>query len=403
VTTPIADPLDLPSWRADTPGCEHRAHFNNAGAALMPNAVIAATHEHIDLEARIGGYEAAAARASAVAEVYQSLAMLVGAAPQNVAITTSATTAFLQTLAAIDVAPGDAIVTSVSDYTSYQIQLLALARKSGVRILRAEDLPEGGVDPDNVRFLLRTHRCRLVTLSWMPTHSGLIQRAEDVGGVCEEFDVPYHVDACQVVGQLPIDLAALRCDYLSATGRKYLRGPRGTGFLIVSDRALARGDYPRTIDMRGAEWISENEFRVHSTARRFEEWEFAYALVLGLGAAAQYALAEGVDATAARAIALASQMREALAAIPGIRVLDMGSRRGAIVTFSHATVAAAEIVKRLAERRINTVVSERWYGLLDFTRRNVTAAVRASPHYYNSAAELETFSEAVAWACTEGR
>jgi selenocysteine lyase/cysteine desulfurase len=244
VTTPIADPLDLPRWRADTPGCEHRAHFNNAGAALMPNAVIAAMHEHIDLEARIGGYEAAAARASAVAELYQSLAMLVGAAPQNVAITTSATTAFLQTLAAIDVAPGDAIVTSVSDYTSYQIQLLALARKSGVRILRAEDLPEGGVDPDNVRFLLRTHRCRLVTLSWMPTHSGLIQRAEDVGGVCEEFDVPYHVDACQVVGQLPIDLAALRCDYLSATGRKYLRGPRGTGFLIVSDRALARGDYP---------------------------------------------------------------------------------------------------------------------------------------------------------------
>lgn len=390
---PVAERLGR--WRADTPGCAARNHLNNAGAGLMPRGVADAIRDHVDLEAQIGGYEAADARARELQAVYTDVATLVGADDRNIAITASATAAFLQALAVFDFEPGDVIVTSRADYTSYQIQYLALHQRLGVRIVHAEDLPEGGIDPDHLRETLRREPVRLVSVSWMPTHGGLIQDVHAVGEACEAAGVPFHVDACQAIGQLPIDLATLRCDYLSATGRKFLRGPRGTGFLFASDRALHRGDFPLTVDMRGAEWVSPSEFRIAPTARRFEDWEFPYALVLGLGAAVRYALEQGVEGTGRRAIDLAAYMRGALAAIDGIRLLDRGEFRSAIVTFDHSTVPAETIVSELARRRINVVLTRRWYGMLDFPARGVNTAVRASPHYYNTVEEIDALVEVV--------
>ena len=168
-------------WRAETPGCAHRNHLNNAGAALMPQPVIDAMHEHLQLESTIGGYEAADAREAEITQVYSDTATLVGAAPRNIAIVGSATAAFTQAIGTIDFQPGDAIVTTRCDYTSYQIQYLALAERRGVEVLHAADLPEGGVDPQSIRELVRLSRCRLVSLSWVPTNSGLVQDAADVG------------------------------------------------------------------------------------------------------------------------------------------------------------------------------------------------------------------------------
>lgn len=385
----------LEAWRSETPGCGERVHLNNAGAALMPRVVSSAVKDHIDLESRIGGYEAADDRREAVEAVYGEIAKLVNAEPRNIAIVDSATAAFSQAITSFDFAPGDVIVTSKSDYTSYQIQYLALSKRAGVRIVHAEDLPEGGIDPASLREILERERCKLVSVSWMPTHSGLVQDVEDVGRICEDAGVPFHLDACQAVGQVPIDAKELRCDYLSATGRKFLRGPRGTGFLYASDAALARGDYPLLVDMRGAEWISPREFRVADSARRYEDWEFAYALVLGLGAAAGYALEQSIEATGTRALRLASRLRHRLAEIPGVRVLDPGSTCSAIVTFDHTSVSASELVAVLTREGINTVSSQRWYGLLDFSERGVEAAVRASPHYYNTVDEVDLLVDVV--------
>jgi selenocysteine lyase/cysteine desulfurase len=390
-------PERLERWRSDTPGTAHRNHLNNAGAALMPSPVIDAIHAHIDLEAQIGGYEAADARATLVEQGYADLARLVGAQPRNVAIVANATAAFVQALSSFDFQRGDVIVTTRCDYTSNQIQYLALAKRLGVEIVHANDLPEGGVDPASVRDCMRRagKRCRLVAVSWVPTNSGLVQDVEAVGEVCESLGVPYLIDACQAVGQIPIDLARLRCDYLSATARKFLRGPRGIGFLIASDRALARGDHPLFVDMRGAEWIAPDAYRVADSARRYEDWEFPHALVLGLGAATRYALDVGIELAQQRAWALAARVREALAAIPGVRILDRGRTQCAIATFEHARVGAGAIVAALAERRINVVDSLRWYGQYDFADKNVSAAVRVSPHYYNTGGEVDALVAAV--------
>ena len=383
------------AWRAETPGCAHRNHLNNAGAALMPRPVIDAITDHIRLESEIGGYEAGDARAEAIAAGYDALGEIVGAPAKNIAVVGSATAGFIQALSSFDFGPGDVIVTTRCDYTSNQIQYLALSRRLGVEIVHADDLPEGGVDPASVHAVIRRRRPRLVAVSWIPTNSGLVQDVEAVGEVCDESGVPYVVDACQAVGQIPIDVRRLRCDYLSATARKFLRGPRGIGFMYASDRALQRGDHPLFVDMRGARWTSETTYEVAESARRYEDWEFPYALVLGQGAAARYALDVGIETANARAWALAATLRDALGALPGVRPLDRGATRCAIVTIEVAGRHANGIVRALADRRINVVSSLREFGIFDFTEKGVQTAVRLSPHYYNTEAEIADAVDAV--------
>ncbi len=382
-------------WRGDTPGCANRIHLNNAGAGLMPTPVLDACKEHLQLEAHIGGYEAAETRADAVAQVYGDVGRLIGASAENVAIVANATAGFIQAMSSFDFSPGDVIITTRADYTSYQITFLSLAQRLGAVVRHAAELPEGGVDPDSVRELARDPRCRLVHLSWVPTHSGIIQNAEGVGDVCEELGVPYLVDACQAVGQMPIDVSRLKCDYLSATARKFLRGPRGVGFLYASDRALARGDHPLFVDMRGAKWVDAERYAIAPTAIRYEDWEFSYALVLGLGAAARYSLDVGIELASSRAFALARRVREQLARLEGVRVLDGGREQCAIVTASFERRDAQDIVSELSRQRINTSASLRWYGLLDFSERGVESALRISPHYYNTEEEADEVVAAI--------
>ena len=382
-------PVELDRWRRDTPGCRDRIHLNNAGAGLMPRPVLDALTEHLAREAAIGGYEAADEAEPRVRETYALVAQLVGTAPRNIALVENATVAFSQALSAFDFHPGDRIVTTRADYPSNQLMYLSLAQRAGVETVRADDLPEGGVDPESVRRLARDPRTRLVALSWVPTNSGLVQDAPAVGAVCAELDVPYLVDACQTVGQMAIDVHALRCDFLAATGRKFLRGPRGIGFLYVSDRLLERGAFPLFLDMRGADWIDPDAFRLADGARRFENWEFAYALVVGLGAAARYALAAGRPGHE-RAWRLAALLRERLGAVPEARVLDRGRERCAIVTLDVRGRDATELELQLRERGVNASSADRKSGVLDMDDKRATTVLRFSPHYYNTEDELDS-------------
>jgi selenocysteine lyase/cysteine desulfurase len=300
----------------------------------------------------------------------------------------NATVAFAQALSAFDFRAGDTILTSRNDYISNQLMYLSLARRLGVRIERAGDLPEGGVDPDSIRASIDAERPRLVAITHVPTNSGLIQDVASIGDICAEREVPYLVDACQAVGQLPIDVARLRCDFLSATARKFLRGPRGIGFLYVSDDALAEGRAPLYIDMRGADWTDDDAYALAPDARRFENWEFAYALLLGMGEAASYALEVGVEAAGGYARALAVRIREALGALPGVRVLDRGAERAAIVTAEFDAAPAADIVARLREQAINTSATVRAWAVIDMKEKQARTAVRISPHYYNTPRDI---------------
>lgn len=390
-----ATEAEIATWREETPGCAHRNHLNNAGAALMPEPVVRYVREYLEEETLHGGYETADARAGQINDCYESLARLVGTSPSNIAVVENATVATIQALSAFDFQAGDTVVTTNVDYSSNQIMLLNLAERFGIRVVRAGDLPEGGVDPDSVATLIREHRPRLVLMSWIPTNSGLVQDARSVGSICREYEVPFVLDACQAVGQLPVNAEELRCDFMAATSRKFLRGPRGLGFLYVSDRMLGNGHYPLFPDTHGARWIAPDRFKLEPDASRFENWEFPYALVAGLGAAAGYALEIGMEKISGRARELAGYARERLSELESVRVLDRGSQRCAIVSAGIAGGDAGRIVASLRDRDINTSASRRHHAVIDMREKEFETALRISPHYYNTPGEIDALIEAL--------
>ncbi len=388
--------LDIEALREDTPGTGHRTHLNNAGAGLMPRPVIDAIQGHVTLESEIGGYEAADLRAEAVAGVYGSVGRLIGSPAANIALMENATAAFNAALSAIPLRADDVILTTKHDYVSNQIAFLTLRDRLGVRVVHAPDLPEGGVDPAAFAELVHRLRPRVATITHVPTNSGLVQPVEEIAAICRSRDVPLILDACQSVGQLDVDVRALDPDFLSATARKFLRGPRGIGFLYVSDRALERGLTPLFPDLRGADWIDADLVQPAPDARRFENWEFPFALVLGLGAACDYLLDLGVGRCGERAAALASDMRTRLSDLAGVRVLDRGSTLSAIVTMAAEGVDAGFLKSELSRRGINTSTSPREYAIFDFDAKAVPGALRISPHYYNTEEEIDALVAALA-------
>ncbi|MFE0458507.1 aminotransferase class V-fold PLP-dependent enzyme [Kitasatospora sp. NPDC058965] len=393
-----AEPLlDLAALRADTPGCASVIHFNNAGCGLMARPVLRAMLDHLQLEAAIGGYEASAAREVEIADFHTSIAELIRTRPGNIAFAGSATHAYAKALSAIDFRPGDTILTTRNDFISNQIAFLSLRKRHGVAIVHAPDHPDGsGVDVAAMARLMREHRPRLVAVTHVPTNSGLVQPIAQIGRHCRELDLPYLVDACQSVGQYPIDVEAIGCDLLTATCRKFLRGPRGSGFLYVSDRFLAAGHEPLFIDMYGARWVAPGHYRPVDSAARFEEWEFPYATVLGCAAAVRYALRVGLEPIARRTPALAGRLREQLGAIPGVRTLDGGRSPAALVTFAIDGWQAGPFKAALDARGINSALSYREFAQYDFADKEVDWCLRLSPHYYNTEDEVDTVAAAVA-------
>ena len=382
--------IDFIALRADTPGTDYVTHFNSAGASLMPQPVIDAITGHIALEAQMGGYEAAELRKDAIRSFYTATADLLNTKPENIAGAANATDAYARALSAIPFERDDVILTTNNDYVSNQLAFLSLQRRYGIRVVRAEDEADNGVSVDDMAAKIRALRPRLVAVTHVPTNSGLVQPVAAIGALCREQDVLYLVDACQSVGQLLVDVAEIQCDFLSATCRKFLRGPRGIGFLYVSDRVLQDGYAPLFIDLHGANWESANTFRLEPTAVRFEDWEFSYALVLGAAEAHRYALNVGLETIAQRNAGLCATLRPKLSALPGVRLLDEGNHLSSIITLVSDRKPASDLKADLLDERINTSLSIYGGAIIDFGRKGMTtAALRISPHYFNTDEDMD--------------
>lgn len=378
----------LERFRRDTPGVQERIHFNNAGAALPPEVVLQAIQQHLALEARIGGYEAAIAARREAAGFYRAAGQLLNAPAKNIAFAASATEAYNKALSSIDFQAGDVILTTEDDYVSNQIAFLQLEKRQGVRLLRTSTRPEGGFDAGSMEELIRKHHPKLVAVTHIPTNSGLVQDVAAAGQLCRQYGALYLLDACQSAGQMPLDASRLHCDFLSATFRKFLRGPRGAGFLYVSDRALEMGLAPLFLDLHSADWAEAGRYEPKSDARRFETWERSYALLLGSKAAAEYALEIGLEAIQERTFRLASLLREQLSGVPQLQVLDRGAALCGIVTAHASGWKPLPLKLALEQKGVNASVSGRSSAVIDFARKGVGWALRLSPHYYNTEEEV---------------
>jgi cysteine desulfurase / selenocysteine lyase len=381
--------FDVGRARDETPGCEHVVHFNNAGAALMPRPVLEATIAHLQLEAQIGGYEAAARAHDAVERVYDAAATLLGCHREDIAIVENATRAWDMAFYSVPLRPGERILTAMAEYASNYIAFLQVARKTGAVIEVIPNDAHGQISIEALRCAI-DDRVKLIAITHVPTNGGLVNPAAAVGKVARDAGVLYLLDACQSVGQMPIDVDVLGCDMLSATGRKYLRGPRATGFLYVRREVLERLE-PPFLDLHAAHWVGRDRFELRPDARRFENWETYYAGKIGLGVAIDYALHWGLEAIWSRVSGLAEALRLRLSTIPGVAVRDLGVERCGIVSFTVEGKDPEAIHRALAEHHINVTVSRLTSTRLDMEARGLSSVVRASVHYFNTEAEVERF------------
>jgi len=386
-------PFPIDRVRADTPGVENWVHFNNAGSALPPNVVVETTVDHLRREAAIGGYEASDEAHERLDKVYESLAVLIGGRADQVAVIENATRAWDMAVYGYPFVAGDRVVTGRSEYSSNVIAFLQLRDQVGIEIVLIDDDESGQIDLGALEAELE-RGAAMVAMTHIPTSGGLVNPAAEVGALCAAHDVFYVLDACQSVGQVPVDVNEIGCDVLSSTGRKYLRGPRGTGFLWTNDRALAR-IVPPFLDLHAATWTSVDTYTVRADAKRFENWETYYAGKLGLGAAADYLLDLGVSDSTARIGDLGTALRARISEIPGVATHDKGVRPGGIVTFTVDGVDAETIASSLREAHINTSTSGAGASHIDLGARGLTAVVRASVHYYNTEQEIEQFAAAL--------
>ncbi len=377
--------------RADTPGVDHVAHLNNAGAALPPRVVTETVIAHLELEARIGGYEAAADTTDGHEAVYDSIATLIGATSREIALVENATRAWDMAVYGFPFEPRDRVITARSEYASNVIALLQLQRRFGLDIVLIDDDRHGQVDVDALDTEL-DRGAAMVALTHVPTSSGLVNPAAEVGARCRAHDVCFVLDACQSAGQLPLDVETLGCDVLSATGRKYLRGPRGTGFLYVRDRWIGRIE-PPLLDLHAAEWTGPGTYEIRDDGRRFESWEASRADRLGLGAAVDYALDVGIEDGWHRLRDLADRLRSLLREVDGVTVHDTGEMQGGIVTFTVDGRESADVQAHLRTAGVNTSTTTPSHA--HFDDRGLPAMVRASVHYYNTDEELTRLVESV--------
>jgi cysteine desulfurase / selenocysteine lyase len=385
--------MNLAELRAETPATANLIHFNNAGAALMPDPVFHAMADHLELERKVGGYEAARQAQTLLDSFYAEFAALLNCTPSEIAYTENATRAWDMAFYALPLAPGDRILTHASEYVSNYLAFLQQAKRRGLHIDLIPSDATGQIDVAALEAMI-TPAHKLIAITHVPSQGGLVNPAAAVGAVAARHNLIYLLDACQSVGQIDVDVQKIGCHILSGTGRKFLRGPRGTGFLYVSNAIIDRLD-PPFIDLTAAIWTTPDTYQLALGALRFENWESNVAGRIGLARAVSYARAIGMPAIEARTSALAALLRHELAQLPGITVQDLGQQKSGIVTFTHASKDAATLHTALRDRAINTSVTPRVYALLDLGMRGIDAMVRASVHYYNTEDEVARFVAAL--------
>ena len=385
---------EIEQIRAATRGTAERKHFNNAGSSLPTDLVVDTVIRYLKEEATYGGYETEARYSQQLEQVYALIARLLHARTDEIAIVENASVAWHLAFNGIDFAKDDEVITSEMEYVTNMIGFLNLRKTHGIQIMVVPNDARGNFSMSAFEDLL-SPRTKLIAITHIPSTAGNVLPVAEIGKIARRQGVLYLLDACQSAGHIPLDVESIGCDMLAVTGRKYLRAPRGTGFLYVRKAVQDRLKL-LFMDGHSVDWVSEQDFKARDDARRFELYEKNRALVLGLGAAVGYALDLGIDRIWRRIQELAAMLRSRLAAIDGVTVHDRGDQLSGIVTFSVDSVDSALVRERLAEKKINVSIGKAVSTLVYMSRRHLDSVVRASVHYYNTEEEIESLCASIA-------
>jgi len=385
--------LEIQQLRAETKGTTEVVHFNNAGASLPPDVVVDTVINYLNEEAVFGGYEMEYKYRAEIENTYNLIARLINANPDEIAIAENASMAWGILFNGIDFKKGDVVITSEMEYVSNLLGFLNAKKLYGVEFKVIPDDERGNFSLSALEDAI-SPQTKLIAITHIASTAGGMMPVVEIGKIARKHGILYLVDACQSAGQLPVDVQEIGCDMLSVTGRKYLRAPRGTGFLYIR-KEIQDKIRPLFIDGHSVAWISEDDFKLLDNARRFELYEKNRALTLGLGKAVEYALNIGPDRIWQRIQYLAILLRRQLTKIDGITVHDFGDEQCGIVTFTVAGAENSSINVQLAAERINVSVGLAKSTLFYMNKNNLSSVLRASVHYYNTEAEINTLCNAL--------
>lgn len=386
--------MDLLKIRRETLYCEDKIFLSSAGCSLPPKSMFEKMHAYNRLEEEFGGYAIEASQSAQRNSFYAEMAKLLNCNQRNISFQYSATEGFSRSLSAIPFKNGDVILTTDDDYISNFIAFISLKKRFGIKIIRCSNTESGELDLIDFERKIIQEKPVLVAITQVPTNSGLVQPVAEVGKLCKKYDILYLLDACQAVGQMSVDVKEIGCDFLNGTGRKFLRGPRTSGFLYVSDKVLNMGLEPLFIDRRGAEWTDNDDYKANDSALRFEPKEVGVEII-GLAEAVRYCNEIGIENIEKYNYDIAKRLRYNLSQIPNIQLLDLGSKICNIITFHVKGKTLIEVDGFLKTNNIYFSQSLKSYAIIDYKKKGVDWAIRFSPHYFNTLEEMDRVGELV--------
>lgn len=366
-------------------------YLNNAAAGLMTEAVTGAICRHLALEAEVGAYDAATRRQSQLDQGYVDAAELLGCGTDEIAFTGSTTHGWQAAILSLRLQRGDVVLVGENEWGANLRALRRMEVRDGLVVKVVPSEADGTLSLGALAALLDDDRVRLVQLTWLSAAGGTLQPAAATGALTRAAGVPFFLDAAQVIGHLPVDTSAIGCDILVGPGRKWLRGPRGTGLLFAARAFLDRFE-PPLVDQFGAS-IVEGIWRLRPDARRIETAERPVALQLGLCAALRLAVLEDAGDRRDRIVGSADALRRRLAESVGIYGADSRFETHGLVTFSVPGLSASTVKVRLAERGISVAAIDPSFAPLDRQCGSAGGLVRASPHVFTTAQDIDVVEE----------
>lgn len=369
-------------------------YFNQAAGGLMPDRVLQAVTDYMQREQALGSYVAAQQAQPQLQQLYAQLAALLHCQPTDIALTTGNTHGWCAVVGALPLQAGDRVLVTPGEWGGNYAMLLQLQARTGCVVETMPCTADGHIDLAALEAGLDA-RVQLIALTWVPANGSTVYDAQALGQLCARHGIPYIIDAAQALGHIPVDVQALQCDVLTAPGRKWLCGPRGTGLVYLKPGFAARLQ-PMTVDHVSCP-ITPTGPVLRQDARMLEQSESSVALKLGLLAALDTAQAEGWAQRFAAIAERARQLRSALADVPGLSLHSLAAAPAdcGIVPFTLQGHTPAQVQQALLQCHIQVAASGMGFTPLDMQARGLSAVVRASVSAHTTDADIQALVQAL--------
>jgi cysteine desulfurase / selenocysteine lyase len=373
-------------------------YLNNAGAGIMSTKTYEVIINYLKLEREIGAYHAAAKSKTLSDNFYINAAKLINAnSPSEIAYMDSASRGWNMIVYGTPLKKGDTILTLSSEFGTNLITLFNYAKLNDFKVCVIKCDINGSFLIEEIENKLK-EGAKLIAISHAVAHGSIINPVEEIGKLAKKYGAYYIVDGCQTVGQIKVDVQSIQCDAYMTTGRKWLCGPRGTGFLYVKSSSQMR---TTQLDLASADLIFDDNLNlirieVRNDAKQFELWEKSFANLLGLSSAIEECLESKIEVISVKIQELSNKLRFAASSNENIKLIGKTISLSGILGFYLDDYSKESYVQNEFDKfdlRISTMSD--WDCPMHFPKNGANKIFRLSPHFYTDNDTIEKACEII--------